>query len=138
MTAVLETPTPSHAVDSLERLVTCPNRYLGTAVWWSRLAATLDGLREELAHADNEGLSRQVIADVPELAAAAQRLPDLDQRARSAAEQVRMLVADKSGMRTEAIAVRESVKGLIGQVRQVGKASSGLLYEAYLRDFGGD
>jgi hypothetical protein len=138
MTAVLETFAPSRAVDSLERLVNCSNRYLGSAAWWARLADSLDTLREELAHADIVGLSIQVISDVPELAAAAQRLPDLDDRAQATAALVRMEVADKAGRRTEAIAVREMAKDLIAQVRHVDSLSSTLLHDAYLRDFGGE
>jgi hypothetical protein len=138
MTAALDTFAPTSALDSLERLVTCSNRYLGTAGWWTRLAATLDVVREQLAHADMTGLSMQVIADAPELAAAALRLPDLEDQAQAEAAQLRMEVAEKSGIRSEAIVVREAAKGLIARVRHIDKLSDTVLHDAYLRDFGGE
>jgi hypothetical protein len=138
MTVALETFAPSSALDSLERLVTCSNRYLGTAGWWTRLAATLDVVREQLAHADMSGLSMQVITDAPELAAAALRLPDLEDQAQAEAAQLRMEVAEKSGSRSDAIVVREAVKALIARVRHIDKLSDTVLHDAYLRDFGGE
>lgn len=138
MTAAIETFAPSSALDSLERLVTSSNRFVGTAMWWSRLAASIDSLREQLAHADIVGLSSQVISDRPELAAAALRLPELDDQAQAQAALLRMEVAEKAGLRSEAIVVREAVKSLIERVRQLDRMSSTVLYDAYLRDFGGE
>jgi hypothetical protein len=138
MTAALDTFAPSSALDSLERLVNCSNRYLGTAGWWTRLATTLDSVREQMARADITGLSMQVIGDSPELAAAALRLPELDEQVQAEAAQLRMAVAEKSGIRSEAIVVRESVKALVARVRHVDRASDTLLHDAYLRDFGGE
>jgi len=138
MTAAIETFAPSSSLESLDRLAACSSRYLGTAGWWTRLAATLDALREQLAHADMVGLTSQVITDRPELAAAALRLPELDDQAQAEAAQLRMEVAEKSGIRSEAIAVREAVKALVRRVQHLDKASDTLLYDAYLRDFGGE
>lgn len=138
MTAAIETFAPSSALDSLERLVTSSNRFVGTAMWWSRLAASIDSLREQLAHADIVGLSSQVISDRPELAAAALRLPELDDQAQAQAALLRMEVAEKAGLRSEAIVVREAVKSLIERVRHLDRMSSTVLYDAYLRDFGGE
>ena len=138
MTAAIETFAPSSALDSLERLVTSSTRFVGTAMWWTRLAASIDSLREQLAHADIVGLSSQVISDRPELAAAALRLPELDDQAQAQAALLRMEVAEKAGLRSEAIVVREAVKSLIDRVRHLDRMSSTVLYDAYLRDFGGE
>ena len=138
MSVALDTVAPPGVLDSLERLVTCSHRYLGTASWWTRLADTLDSLREQMARADLAGLSAQVIADAPELAAAAVRLTEADDRAQAEAAQLRMYIAEKSGMRSEAIVVREAVKPLIAQVRHLDKQSDTLLNDTYCRDFGGE
>ena len=137
MTAAVEF-APAGALDSLERLVTCSNRFLGTAMWWTKLASTIDSLREQLSHADMVGLSSQVISDRPELAAAALRLPELDDQAQAEAAQLRMEVADKAGLRSEAIVVREAAKSLIERIRHLDKLSTTVLYDAYLRGFGGE
>lgn len=138
MTAAIEPLAPVSALDSLERLATCSNRFLGTAMWWSRLASAIDSLREQLAHADIVGLSSQVVGDRPEMAAVALRLPELDDRTQAEAAQLRMQVAEKSGLRSEAMVVREAAKTLIQRVRQLEQQSSAVLYDAYLRDFGGE
>jgi hypothetical protein len=136
--AVVDLYAPQRPADALERLVTCSHRYLGTPGWWARLADGLDELRAHLAHADTQGLVAQVIADAPELAASALRLPDLDDEAQAHAALLRLEVAEKAGRRSEALQMREAVKTLLGRVRRVERISDDLLHDAYQRDFGGE
>jgi hypothetical protein len=138
MTAALDTYAPIAPTASLERLVNCSSHYLGSPEWWSRLAVAVDSLREQLAHADLLELSRQVVVDAPELAAAALRIPDLHDEAQAEAALLRMEIADRAGKRSEAIVVRESVKALVAHVRRVDRLSDDLLHDAYSRDFGGE
>jgi hypothetical protein len=138
MTAALDLIPPIPATESLERLATCSPRYLGTAGWWSRLAVLLDDLREQLAQADMPGLAAQVVVDAPELAASALRLPELDDQVQAEAAQLRLEVADKSGLRSEALAVRASVQSLLGRVRRIERVSGDLLHDTYRRDLGGE
>jgi hypothetical protein len=138
MTAAIDVHSTISATESLERLATCAPRYVGTAGWWSRLALVLDDLREQLAQADMPGLAGQVVADAPELAAAALRLPELDDQVQAEAAQLRLEVAEKAGLRSEALAVRASVQALLGRVRRVERVSQDLLHDTYLRDLGGE
>lgn len=138
MTAAVDLFSQPRPADSLERLVACSHRYLGTSGWWARLADGLDELRAHLAHADTQGLVAQVIADAPELAASALRLPDLDDEAQAHAALLRLEVGEKAGRRSEALQVRESVKALLSRVRRIDRMSDDLLHDAYQRDFGGE
>jgi hypothetical protein len=138
MTAAIDLYAPISAAEALDRLAACAPRYLGTAGWWSRLAVAIDDLREQLAHADLAGLAAQVVADAPELAASALRLPELDDRVQAQAAQLRLEVAEKAGLRSEAMGIRASVQALLHQVRRLGRISEDLLHDTYQRDLGGD
>lgn len=138
MTAALETLAPRSAAESLARLADCSPRYLGTAGWWTQLADAIDVLREQLTQADMPGLAAQVVADAPELAASALRLPGLGEEAQAAAAHLRLEVAAKAGLRSEALGVRAAVTTLVGRVRRLDRMSDDLLHDAYRRDRGGE
>jgi hypothetical protein len=137
MTASLEVRPMTSATVSLGRLAACSSGYLGTPGWWARLADALDDLRDQMARADLPGLAAQLVADAPELAASATRLPDLDDQAQAEAALLRLEVADKAGLRSEARSVREALRVLLDRVRRIERISDDLLHDAYQRDFGG-
>jgi hypothetical protein len=137
MTASLEVRPMTSATGSLGSLVACSSGYLGTPGWWARLAEALDDLRDQMARADVPGLAAQVVADAPELAASAMRLPDLDDQAQAEAALLRLEVADRAGLRSEARSIREALRVLLLRVRRIERISGDLLHDAYQRDFGG-
>ncbi len=138
MTAALEFHAPTSAADSLDRLISGSPRSLGSTSWWGQLAAALDGLRAQLASADLNGLAAQVVADAPELAATARRLPELDDATQAAATLLSQEIGQKRGRRAEVMVVREAVRGLLTRVRRLERVSDDLLHDAYQRDFGGE
>ncbi len=138
MTAALEFHAPSSAADSLDGLLSCAPRFLGSAPWWTHLGSALDALRFQLAAADLTGLAAQVVADAPELAASALRLPELDDATQAEASRLRQEVAELAGRRPEVMVVREAVRDLLIRVRRLDRMSEDLLHEAYQRDFGGE
>lgn len=138
MTAALEFHTRTSAADSLDHLISCSPRFLGTSPWWGQLARALDALRAQLFAADLNGLVGQVVADAPELAASALRLLDLDGATQAEASRLRQEVAEKSGRRPEVMVVRAAVQALLTHVRRLERVSDDLLHDAYQRDFGGE
>ncbi|HYO18749.1 MAG TPA: hypothetical protein VES02_08815 [Dermatophilaceae bacterium] len=137
MTASLEIRAMASATESLGRLAACSSGYLGTAGWWARLADALDDLRDQIARADMPGLAAQLVADAPELASSAMRLPELDDQAQADAALLRLEVADKAGLRSEARSIREALRVLLDRVRRIERISDDLLHDTYQRDFGG-
>lgn len=123
---------------SLEELTRCADSELGSAAWWSCLANRLDALRDEMAGCDIEGLAAQVIADAPQFAATAAKLPPMDSDVQSRATELRMRIAEVAGSRTAASHIRLEVKELLRRVRTLYRMSDQLLLEAYERDLGGD
>jgi hypothetical protein len=51
---------------------------------------------------------------------------------------LRLEVAEKAGLRSEAMGIRASVQALLHQVRRLGRISEDLLHDTYQRDLGGD
>jgi hypothetical protein len=123
---------------SLEGLTRCTDADLGTATWWACLARHLDALAEDLATADTDGLTAQIIADAPEYAASAKLLTTLDTLLRCDVLELRHQVADLSGSPTAAHEIRDQVTSLIHRVRTLDRQSRELLVEAYGRDLGGE
>lgn len=123
---------------SLEELTRCAESELGTAAWWTCLAHRLDALRDEMAGCDIEGLAAQVIADAPQFAATAAKLPTLDADVQGRATELRLRIADLAGSRTAAKSIQLEVKELLRRVRTLYRMSDQLLLEAYERDLGGD
>lgn len=129
--------TRGSAVDSLEVLMRCPQQDMGGATWWASLAHHLDELGEELALTDLTGLAAQITTDAPHFAAAARRLPALDEQAqRDVARLHREAAHDRSTTATPE--VRGAVEALLRQVRILHRLSSDLMLDAYERDLGGD
>ncbi len=138
MTAALEFRAPSSAADSLDGLISCTPRFLGTRLWWTQLGDALDALRFQLSGADLTGLAAQVVADAPELAASALRLLEIDDATQAEASRLRQGVTEMSGRTPEVMVVREAVRALVTRVRRLDRLSEDLLHEAYQRDFGGE
>lgn len=123
--------------ESLGRLTRCTPRDLGTELWWASLGHELDELGEELARTDIAGLVAQITTDAPHFAAAARRLPLIDEQVRREVSTLGRVVADRSG----ADAAREvsgAVEVLLRRVRTLYRLSNDLMLDAYERDIGGD
>lgn len=124
--------------ESLDRLVRCSSQDAGTPRWWTCLSRSLDDLHLELMSGDVEGLAAQVIEDAPELAAAANRLPILDARARAELTELRTLVARYYGVSALVTEIRAATEAVLRRVRTLYRVSDDLLLDAYERDFGGE
>jgi len=123
--------------ESLGRLTRWAPRDLGTELWWASLGHELDELGEELARTDIAGLVAQITTDAPHFAAAARRLPLIDEQVRREVSTLGRVVADRSG----ADAAREvsgAVEVLLRRVRTLYRLSNDLMLDAYERDIGGD
>jgi hypothetical protein len=116
----------------------CPQQDTDSALWWASLAHHLDELGEELALTDLSGLAAQITTDAPHFAAAARRLPGLDEQAQRDVARLRREVNAHDGSTTAARDVRGAVDALLRQVRILHRLSSDLMLDAYERDIGGD
>jgi hypothetical protein len=112
----------------------CPSQDMGSAWWWAGLAHQLGELGEELASTDVVGLAAQITADAPHFAAAAHRLPALDEQAQ---RDVARLRGEANAQCAAAREVRGDVEALLRRVRTLHRPSSDLMLDAYERDIGG-
>jgi hypothetical protein len=133
MTVAVEPYRPLDAVAQL-RLVLAGE---GGPEWWLRLSEALDALRAHLARSDVSGIADQVLADAPELAAAATRLPRMRQAVKAEATRLRLRI-DRVGLREDVRDVRASASALAQHVRRLERSAEDLLHDAYQRDFGGE
>ncbi len=127
--------TRGSAVDSLDLLMRCPQQDMGSAWWWASLAHHLGELGQELASTDVAGLAAQITADAPHFAAAARRLPTIDEQAQC---DVARLRGEANAQCAAAREVRGDVEALLRRVRALHRLSSDLMLDAYERDIGGD
>ena len=91
--------TRGSAVDSLDLLMRCPSQDMGSAWWWASLTHHLGELGEELASTDVAGLAAQITTDAPHFAAAAHRLPAIDEQAQCDVARLRREVNAQTGRR---------------------------------------
>jgi hypothetical protein len=124
--------------ESLDLVLLCPARDLGSAWWWDSVAHHLGELGEELALTDIAGLAAQITTDAPHFATAARRLSLIHDQTQLDLARLRREVADLGGSTTAARAVRDAVDVLLGRVRTLNRLSSDLMLDAYERDIGGD
>ena len=130
--------TRGSAVDSLDLLLRCPQEATGGAWWWASLAHHLGELSEELASIDVAGLAAQITTDAPHFAAAARRLPAIDEQAQGDVARLHREVTAHDGSTRAAREVRGDVEALLRRVRALHRLSSDLMLDAYERDIGGD
>ncbi len=107
---------PTHEIQDLAM---CPHAYLKRAIWWTRLAAALDLLAEDVRTANLGSLGQQLAHDLPELADQALALEGMGSDAIEAIESTRAQVTLAAGVSQEAMWVRDSVKWVFKRIQLI-------------------
>ncbi|MDD2819280.1 MAG: hypothetical protein PHN51_10880 [Candidatus Nanopelagicales bacterium] len=107
------------ATQEICELAMCPHAYLKQAIWWTRLAAALDLLAEEVLTANLKIVGSQMAADMPHLADQALSLDAMGSEALDAIQSTRETVTRLAGESHEAMWVRDSVKWVLKRIQLI-------------------
>ncbi len=111
------------------------------AQWWVDLAGELDELAARLM-ADSQSawqaLQGQLTLDAPHLSSQLRRIDAEQEDLQSQVLRVRVLTGLSAGDPESARTVRAAVRDLLHRLRRVEERTTGVLYDAYGRDFGGE
>lgn len=127
--------------DVSHRLGHLLNDRTAVAQWWVDLAGELDELGARLM-ADGQtawqSLHRQLTLDAPHLSSQLRRIDAEQEDLQSQVLRVRLLAGQSAGDPEGARSVRAAVRDLLHRLRRHEERTTGVMHDAYARDFGGE
>ena len=104
-------------VDVVDELIKCPPDYCGSAIWWTRLAQSLDDLRDQLITCNVRDFSRKFVEVAPELSDLAEQIPERAVDAELEIVRVRSHVREALGKSDALESIKVEVKSVVHRIK---------------------